>query len=113
MAAKTTLPGQHTVLHERWPTDCCLCAHEAHITELETENVALKAERDRLAAQVKAVGDLLDDVEEAIDACLRNLDECPSHRGDHCNDVTRVHDRLDELSERVKKNGGAAWGEAK
>lgn len=55
MSAKTTLPGQHEVLHERWPADCCLCTHEARIAELEAENAALQKAFD-FAVRVNELG---------------------------------------------------------
>lgn len=43
-------------------------------------------------AQVAGLESQLHARDEIIIASLANLDACPS--GDHCNDVTRVHDRL-------------------
>jgi len=35
--AKTTLPGQHLLLHQTWPNDCCLCSHEAKLRVMEAK----------------------------------------------------------------------------
>jgi len=42
MAAKTTTPDQHLMLHKYWPNDCCLCGHESTILRLELEVAKLK-----------------------------------------------------------------------
>ncbi len=53
MAAKTTTPQQHAMLHNYWPRDCCLCGHEARIRELEE---ALRQAREEIRALVAKIG---------------------------------------------------------
>lgn len=40
MVLKTTTE-QHTLLHTRWPNDCCLCSAQEEITRLRSENAEL------------------------------------------------------------------------
>ena len=49
-----------------------------------------RAQVARLEAELE---DALDSEWESVNASIWNLEQCPSE-DDHCNDVTRVHDRL-------------------
>ena len=68
------------------------------LADARLEVARLTEERDSEQAQV-------DTLLEAVESSLFNLEQCPSN--DHCNDVTRVHDRLqmihDNLPEAVLK----------
>ncbi|KKK56748.1 hypothetical protein LCGC14_3061450, partial [marine sediment metagenome] len=46
MAAKQTLSEQHLLLEQRWPSDCCLCHHEAKNAALRAQLEEAQAERD-------------------------------------------------------------------
>ncbi len=37
MSPKQTLPGQHLMLEQAWPNDCCLCTHEVVIGDLKRQ----------------------------------------------------------------------------
>ena len=48
----------------------------------------------QMLAWAEAVWDALDLELEVVESSINNLEQCPSSEDDHCNDVTRVHDRL-------------------
>ena len=62
------------------------------LADARLEVARLTEERDTEQAQV----DLL---MEAVESSLWNLGQCPS--GDHCNHVTRIHDRLQTIHENL------------
>lgn len=68
---------------------------EAEVARLQT---ALEDARAFLAnptaAREAAYVEALDLELEAVESSIHNLEQCPSSKDTHCNDVTRVHDRL-------------------
>ena len=48
MSTKTDTPEQHNLLHQYWPSNCCICSAETRIRELEEKVKELEA---RLEAQ--------------------------------------------------------------
>ena len=48
MPTKQGPADQHIVLHQQWPTDCCLCRAQGRIAELETELVRFKCRPEYL-----------------------------------------------------------------
>lgn len=53
-----------------------------------------RRDRDRFKAERDEARGLLEDEQEAVDSSIANLEQCTTEPDDHCNDVTRVHDRL-------------------
>jgi len=73
------------------------CYWLQHPDEAERTIVALRAQLQQAEAEWNR---LFDDAWEVVASSLWNLEQCPTG-SDHCNDVTRVHDRLEGFKERL------------
>lgn len=53
-----------------------------------------KSRAEQAEARERALENALDLQEEAVESSIWNLEQCLTSEDSHCNDVTRVHDRL-------------------
>ena len=99
MAPKQTLPDQHLLLEQRWPSDCCLCHHEAENAALRAQLEEAQAEGMGLQESLTVVGEQLQETQAEVEALEAEREE---HR-QHAQDKAAENKRLERTLARAQR----------
>ena len=111
MATKALTADQHQPLHQRWPDNCCLCAAETRIKDLERERdeAVEKSDHDRKVAHDNLLmsQELLNRLAALEALCDAAADRLESEAQSLAMaTASKVHESTLELIKRLREAGG-------
>ena len=94
MPAKTPYINQHSILHQYWPDDCCLCKKEEEIAELKAKlNVKENIKNEEPQPDSSIADEIIRQVNRLNNECLSSAKVCKSLQ----QELSTLRDKIKEL----------------